>query len=59
MKSRFLKFGCDAAVVLGALLFSYGLHLAWRPLGFIVGGAVLAAGAFFIGYQKTTFRSNH
>lgn len=42
----------DLVFVLGAAIFTYGLSLAWRPLGFITGGALLSAGAFFIGYRR-------
>lgn len=33
----------DAAALLGLAAFSYGFWLAWRPLGFIVGGLALSA----------------
>ena len=31
----------------GLGLFAYGCWLAWHPLGFIMGGLVLTAGALF------------
>lgn len=40
----------DVGVVIGAAVFVYGLAQAWRPLGFIVGGLLLAAGCFVLGY---------
>ena len=42
----------DMVFVLGAAVFVYGLSLAWRPLGFMVGGLVISAIAFFIGYRR-------
>jgi hypothetical protein len=42
----------DLVFVLGAAVFVYGLSLAWRPLGFIVGGLIISALAFFIGYRR-------
>ncbi len=33
----------DAAMLLGVGAVSFGFWLAWRPLGFIVGGLALAA----------------
>jgi hypothetical protein len=32
----------DSMAVAGGALVTYGFGLAWRPLGFIVGGALLA-----------------
>lgn len=32
----------SAGELTGAALVTYGCHLAWAPLGFIVGGAALA-----------------
>jgi hypothetical protein len=46
-----MKAVCDAGLVMGFLAFVYGLSLAWRPLGFIVGGAILASCCFLIGYR--------
>jgi hypothetical protein len=42
----------DVSFLFGCAIFVYGLWLAWRPLGFIVGGLVIAAVAFFAGYQR-------
>ena len=47
----------DAAMVVGVGSLDYGLWLAWHPLGFIVGGAILGVGAFFLGYGKSRLRS--
>jgi len=35
----------DIAGVAGVALVSYGAWLAWQPAGFMVGGALLIAGA--------------
>jgi hypothetical protein len=45
------KLSFDLVFLAGCAVFVYGLSLAWLPLGFIVGGIVLAAIAFFAGYQ--------
>ncbi len=44
----------DLAFLVGCAIFVYGLWLAWRPLGFIVGGIVLAAFSFFSAYRPAT-----
>lgn len=40
----------DLLLLAGAALFVYGMALAWRPLGFILGGLLLAVAAFLNGY---------
>jgi hypothetical protein len=50
MKQKILSWVCDVAVAVGFFVFCYGLWLAWKPLGFILGGLAMASGAFFIGY---------
>lgn len=35
----------DAAAVLGVVLVSYGAWLAYAPAGFVIGGALVLAGA--------------
>lgn len=52
LKKKLQKLSCDLLFLFGCGFFVYGLGLAWRPLGFIVGGGVLAAIAFFAGYQN-------
>jgi len=38
----------DLAVIVGLIAFAYGFWLAWRPLGFIIGGlALFALGILF------------
>jgi hypothetical protein len=49
---RLQKLSFDLLFLCGCGVFVYGVWLAWRPLGFIVGGIVLAAVAFFAGYQR-------
>jgi len=51
MKKTLQKLSLDLLFLFGCGVFVYGLGLAWRPLGFIVGGVVLAALGFFAGYQ--------
>ena len=51
-KKRLQKLSCDVSFLIGCAIFVYGLWLAWRPLGFIVGGIVVAAVAFSVGYQR-------
>lgn len=50
--SLLLQLACDGLLLAGLALFVYGLSLAWRPLGFIAGGLVLSAAAFFTGYRR-------
>lgn len=42
----------DLVFVIGALVFVCGLSMAWRPLGFIVGGMIISAIAFLVGYRR-------
>jgi hypothetical protein len=42
----------DLLFLCGCALLAYGFWLAWHPLGFIVGGALLAAVSFFVGYNR-------
>lgn len=46
-----LRIACNLAFLVGFLGLVYGLWLAWHPLGFIVGGLLLAACAFFYDYN--------
>lgn len=39
----------DAVGVAGVASISYGAWLAWHPAGFIIGGAMLALGAWLLG----------
>ncbi|HZL56608.1 MAG TPA: hypothetical protein VFC21_05995 [Bryobacteraceae bacterium] len=48
---------CDTGAVIGVGLFSYGCWLAWHPLGFMVGGAIWAAGAVLGTYARETAAS--
>lgn len=43
---------CDGTLVFGAGVFSYGCWLAWHPLGFILGGLLIAIAAFLNGYRR-------
>jgi hypothetical protein len=52
VKKRVQRLGLDLVFLVGCAVLLYGLSLAWRPLGFIVGGAALAAIAFFAGYRR-------
>jgi hypothetical protein len=33
----------DSLILLGVIAMTYGCYAAWAPLGFIIGGACLAA----------------
>jgi hypothetical protein len=46
------KIGFDLLFLCGCALLAYGFWLAWHPLGFIVGGLLLAAVSFFLGYNN-------
>ena len=50
MKKILIQTGCDALVLMGGIAFIHGLSLAWLPLGFIGGGLLLGAAAFFYSY---------
>ncbi|HVJ09277.1 MAG TPA: hypothetical protein VM554_12925 [Acidisarcina sp.] len=54
-----VKFLCDLGVIAGAGVFVYGLWLAWPPLGFVVGGLLVSAASFFLGYGATRFRGRN
>lgn len=59
MRSKSMAVGkvvCAALVVVGVAVCTYGLWMAWEPLGFIFGGAVLAAGAFLCAYDVEDVR---
>lgn len=51
MKASLTRIACELCMVAGLAIFVYGLWLTWRPLGWIVGGLLLAAGAFFFHYN--------
>lgn len=48
-QSEFKSVLCDAMVPAGIAAISYGFWLAWRPLGFIVGGLALSALGILLG----------
>ncbi len=48
---RLQKLAYDLLFLCGCGVCVYGLWLAWRPLGFIVGGIVLAAIGFLSAYN--------
>jgi hypothetical protein len=52
LKTRLQRIGLDLAFLVGCAVLVYGLSLAWRPLGFIVGGGALAAIALLAGYHR-------
>lgn len=52
MKRRIYGWTTDAAMLLGAACCAYGLWLAWRPLGFIVGGLAICTAAFLLNYGE-------
>ena len=54
--SKLKEAAFDLAIVAGMGIFDYGLWLAWRPLGFIVGGLSLAAFGMFMGYDRQAMR---
>ena len=47
---------CDLLLVMAAALIAHGFALAWRPLGFIVGGSLL--GFLTLALGKTFLRSS-
>lgn len=51
MKPLLLRIACNLAFLAGFAALVYGLWLAWRPLGFILGGLLLGAAAFFFDYN--------
>lgn len=53
MKPFLATLACDLVLLAGFVSLVYGLWLAWRPLGFIVGGLVLGAAAFFFHYDAS------
>lgn len=56
-KDVLLKLGADLLMLVSFGVFIYGLWLAWHPLGFIVGGLLACAAAFFYGYSASNLRS--
>ncbi|MGC1784461.1 MAG: hypothetical protein WA708_18195 [Acidobacteriaceae bacterium] len=50
MKKKIAEWMLDSLAIFGALGFVYGLWLAWHPLGFVVGGLLLAVVAFCANY---------
>ena len=52
MSAKVWKWTLDLGLLLGAAVFVYGLSLAWRPLGFIIAGLLLALGCFFAAYDR-------
>lgn len=54
-KEKVVKFAADVVLVIASAVFVYGLCLAWRPLGFIVGGLLCAIAALFVGYSNGNF----
>lgn len=42
----------DALCIAGALIFCLGLGMAWRPLGVVALGALLATVGFLLGYDS-------
>lgn len=53
MKPLLASLVCDVLLFAGFLCLVYGLWMAWRPLGFIVGGLLLGAAAFFFDYNAS------
>lgn len=52
-----LKLGIDLLFLAGLLLCAYGCWLWFHPLGFMVGGILIAAFAFLLGYQRPARRA--
>lgn len=48
MKQKLFSFLPDMVLLLGVAALVYGCWLAWRPLGYIVGGLMLAAIGIFL-----------
>jgi hypothetical protein len=48
MKQKLFSFLPDMVLLLGVAALAYGFWLAWRPLGYIVGGLMLAAIGIFL-----------
>jgi hypothetical protein len=55
-KKKIMKFAADLILLLAFCVFVYGLSLAWHPLGFIIGGLLVGAAAFYAGYSNVNFR---
>jgi uncharacterized membrane protein YiaA len=51
MKASLTRIACELFMVAGLFAFVYGLWLAWHPLGWMIGGLLLAACAFFVHYN--------
>ena len=50
--AKWTKAAWDLGMLAGAGAFTFGLYLAWHPLGFIAGGLLLGAVCFFSGYDQ-------
>ena len=48
-KLRLCVLGWDLVLVLGCLVFVYGVSLFWRPAAFMVGGILLIAASLLLG----------
>ena len=46
------KFGYDSLFLAGAAVFVAGVWMAWRPLGVMVAGVLLAGFGFLLGYGR-------
>ena len=56
-KEKLIKPAADVLLLVSFAVFVYGLSLAYRPLGFIVGGLVAGGAALFVGYSVGSIRS--
>jgi hypothetical protein len=59
MKASLTRIACELFMLAGLSALVYGLWLAWHPLGFVIGGALLAAGAFFVHYNMLREEKRH
>lgn len=57
-KQVWVRVAWDLLLLCGLAVFVFGVGLAWRPLGFIVGGLVLAAVALLGGYRRQENRES-
>lgn len=52
MNEKLLKGIPEIGFIAGLCLFDFGLRQIYRPLGFIIGGLMLAGCCFFLVYDR-------